>query len=37
MEFWQTWEIDTIEEIDLIEYYMYKKNLAIQDSVTDNP
>lgn len=31
MEFWQTWEIDTIEEIDLIEYYMYKKNLADQD------
>ncbi len=28
MEFWQTWEIDTIEEIDLIEYYLYKKNLA---------
>jgi len=31
MEFWQTWEIDTIEEIDLIEYYLYKKNLAVQD------
>ncbi|MEI6847097.1 MAG: acylneuraminate cytidylyltransferase family protein [Chlorobiaceae bacterium] len=30
MEFWQTWEIDTIEEIDLIEYYLYKKNLADQ-------
>jgi N-acylneuraminate cytidylyltransferase len=30
MEFWQTWEIDTIEEIDLIEYYLYKKNLAKQ-------
>jgi len=28
MEFWQTWEIDTIEEIDLIEFYLYKKNLA---------
>ncbi len=24
MQFWQTWEIDTIEEIDLIEYYMKK-------------
>ncbi len=31
MEFWQTWEIDTLEEIDLIEYYLYKKNLAEQD------
>ncbi len=31
MEFWQTWEIDTLEEIDLIEYYMNKKNLAVQD------
>ena len=31
MEFWQTWEIDTIEEIDLIEYYLYKKNLADQE------
>ena len=31
MEFWQTWEIDTIEEIDLIEYYFNKKNLAAQD------
>jgi CMP-N,N'-diacetyllegionaminic acid synthase len=32
MEFWQTWEIDTLEEIDLIEYYFYKKNLAVQDA-----
>jgi len=31
MDFWQTWEIDTLEEIDLIEYYMNKKNLAVQD------
>ncbi len=31
MDFWQTWEIDTLEEIDLIEYYMHKKNLAVQD------
>ena len=30
MEFWQTWEIDTLEEIDLIEYYLNKKNLAAQ-------
>ena len=30
MEFWQTLEIDTVEEIDLIEYYLYKKNLAVQ-------
>ncbi len=28
MEFWQTWEIDTIEEIDLIEFYMHKKKLV---------
>jgi N-acylneuraminate cytidylyltransferase len=30
MEFWQTWEIDTIEEIDLIEFYMQKKGLNQQ-------
>lgn len=30
MEFWQTWEVDTLEEIDLIEYYLFKKNLAVQ-------
>ncbi len=36
MEFWQTWEIDTIEEIDLIEYYLYKKNLGIQDANQQN-
>ena len=30
MDFWQTWEIDTLEEIDLIEYYLNKKNLAAQ-------
>jgi N-acylneuraminate cytidylyltransferase len=27
MEFWQTWEIDTIEEIDLVEFYMKSKGL----------
>ena len=37
MEFWQTWEIDTLEEIDLIEYYFYKKNLGIQDAHQQNP
>ena len=26
MELWQTWEIDTSEEIDLLEFY-YKKYL----------
>ncbi|NMW21032.1 MAG: acylneuraminate cytidylyltransferase family protein [Chlorobiaceae bacterium] len=31
MEFWQTWEIDTLEEADLIEYYFNKKHLAGQD------
>ena len=36
MEFWQTWEIDTLEEIDLIEYYLYKKNLAVQDANQQN-
>ena len=24
MDFWQTWEIDTLEEIDLIEFYLQK-------------
>ncbi|MDT9547236.1 MAG: acylneuraminate cytidylyltransferase family protein [Chlorobium sp.] len=28
MEFWQTWEIDTLEEIELIEFFMHKKNLT---------
>ncbi|MEI6757394.1 MAG: acylneuraminate cytidylyltransferase family protein [Chlorobium sp.] len=37
MEFWQTWEIDTLDEIDLIEYYIYKKNLAGQDVKQQNP
>jgi len=27
MKFWQTWEIDTIEEIDLIEFYITKYKL----------
>ncbi len=25
MDFWQTWEIDTIEDIELVEYYINKK------------
>ncbi|NTW51397.1 MAG: acylneuraminate cytidylyltransferase family protein [Chlorobiaceae bacterium] len=29
MEFWQTWEIDTIEEIDLVEFYIKKKGLHL--------
>ncbi|MEI8032537.1 MAG: acylneuraminate cytidylyltransferase family protein [Chlorobiaceae bacterium] len=37
MEFWQTWEIDTIEEIDLIEYYFNRKSLADQDADQMNP
>jgi len=28
MEFWQTWEIDTIEEVDLVEHYMKKHRLT---------
>lgn len=27
MDFWQTWEIDSIEDIELIEYYINKKLL----------
>ncbi|NTU53889.1 MAG: acylneuraminate cytidylyltransferase family protein [Chlorobiaceae bacterium] len=27
MEFWQTWEIDTIEEVELVEFFMKKKGL----------
>ena len=26
MKFWQTWELDTMQELDLLEYY-YKKHL----------
>lgn len=37
MEFWQTWEIDTLEEIDLIEYYFARKNLTVQDIDQQNP
>ncbi|HWQ25424.1 MAG TPA: acylneuraminate cytidylyltransferase family protein [Chlorobaculum sp.] len=36
MEFWQTWEIDTIEEIDLVEYYMKKKGLKLSADRTLN-
>ena len=28
MQFWQTWEMDTIHEIDLIEFYMKKYKLG---------
>lgn len=27
MEFWQTWEIDTIEEVDLVEFYLKSKGI----------
>jgi CMP-N,N'-diacetyllegionaminic acid synthase len=27
MEFWQTWEIDTIEEVDLVEFYLKQKGI----------
>jgi N-acylneuraminate cytidylyltransferase len=27
MEFWQTWEIDTIDEVDLVEFYMKSKSI----------
>ncbi len=27
MDFWQTWEIDTINEIDLVEFYIKKNKL----------
>ncbi|NTU96827.1 MAG: acylneuraminate cytidylyltransferase family protein [Chlorobiaceae bacterium] len=37
MEFWQTWEIDTLEEIDLIEYYLFRKNLVFQETGRKNP
>jgi N-acylneuraminate cytidylyltransferase len=36
MEFWQTWEIDTIEEVDLVEYYMKKKGLLEPAARSDN-
>jgi N-acylneuraminate cytidylyltransferase len=36
MEFWQTWEIDTIEEVDLVEYYMKKKGLLAPADRSDN-
>ena len=28
IQIWQTWEIDTIHEIDLIEFYMKKYKLG---------
>jgi len=31
MDFWQTWEIDSIEEVELIEYYIKKHNLNSYD------
>jgi len=33
MKFWQTWEIDTIEEIDLIEFYITKYKLDDCDTL----
>ena len=27
MKFWQTWEIDTMDEVDLVEFYINKKGL----------
>ncbi|NTV01178.1 MAG: acylneuraminate cytidylyltransferase family protein [Chlorobiaceae bacterium] len=36
MEFWQTWEIDTIEEVDLVEYYLKKKGLLKPADQSDN-
>jgi len=36
MEFWQTWEIDTVEEVDLVEYYMKKKGLLAPAVRPDN-
>ncbi len=36
MEFWQTWEIDTIEEVDLVEYYMKKNGLLAPAVRPDN-
>ncbi|HWR01407.1 MAG TPA: acylneuraminate cytidylyltransferase family protein [Chlorobaculum sp.] len=37
MEFWQTWEIDTVEEIDLVEFYMKRKGLDLSADRTLNP
>ena len=28
MEFWQTWELDSITEVDLIEFYMKKYKVS---------
>jgi N-acylneuraminate cytidylyltransferase len=33
MEFWQTWEIDTVEEIALIEFFLKSKGLAVPQPV----
>lgn len=33
MEFWQSWEVDTLEDIDLIEYYIYK-NLRSSNEIS---
>ncbi len=36
MEFWQTWEIDTIEEVGLVEYYLETKGLFAQAAAYSN-
>ena len=35
MEFWQTWEIDTKEDIELVEYYIHKKLSTSYKNVFD--
>jgi CMP-N,N'-diacetyllegionaminic acid synthase len=34
MEFWQTWEIDTLDEVDLVEFYMKKYLLPTANQAT---
>ena len=33
MQFWQTWEIDTIQEVDLIEFYITKYKLDKYEAI----
>ncbi|TCD48352.1 acylneuraminate cytidylyltransferase family protein [Chlorobium sp. N1] len=37
MEFWQTWEIDSLEEVPLVEFFLQSKGLAVPDAGDTEP